>query len=118
MSNEDVASEALLEFLNAAEAGIAAAKRVIAEVKGIRETSAVREETFTCLKFEKQQGNRLGEFEVAYEASNLPDKFSPAYGVLRANNATIKNRYHDPNYAYTYWLFGADKIYRQKRKPS
>jgi len=118
MSNEDIASEALLEFLNAAEAGIVAAKRVIAEAKGIKETSGVREETFTCLKFENQQGARLGEYGVAHKTANLPDKFSPAYGILRKNNATIKERFRDTNFVYSYWLYGEDKIYRKKLKPS
>jgi len=34
----------------------------------------------------------------------------------KANNTTIKERYHGPSYAYTYWLYGEDKIYRQKLK--
>lgn len=37
MSKDETATEALLEFLNAAEAGIAAAKRIIAEDKGVGE---------------------------------------------------------------------------------
>lgn len=36
MSSEDVTAEALLEFLNAAEAGIAAVKRVISQARGIQ----------------------------------------------------------------------------------
>ena len=35
MSEEDAASAALLEFLNACEAGIAAAKRLIADNRGV-----------------------------------------------------------------------------------
>ena len=114
--SEDATSEALLEFLNAAEAGIAAAKRIISEAKGIKQASDVAETTFTCLKFDVQQGSRLGEFEVASKASNIVDKFSHAYGVLRASNATIKERYQGPDYAYSYWLYAEDKIYRQKIK--
>lgn len=114
--SEDVACEALLQYLNAAEAGIAAAKRVIVEAKGVKQAPAVKEETFTILKFDSQKGEKLGEFEVAYKASNIPDKFSPAYGILRASNATIKNRYHGPDYKFSYWLYGQEKIYRQKLK--
>ncbi|MFQ6116293.1 MAG: hypothetical protein ACE5NG_19725 [bacterium] len=68
------------------------------------------------MKYEKQQGNRLGEFEVAYKAHNMTDKWSHAYGILRQNNATITNRYHGPDYAYSYGLYGNAKIYRQKLK--
>lgn len=120
MNSEDVASEALLKFLNGAEAGIVAAKRVIAEAKGVKEAPPAKEETFNTLKFETQQGARLGEYEVAHKNANLPDKFSPACGILRVNNAMIKSRYHGPNYVYSYWLFGekGDRIYRQKIKKS
>lgn len=110
--------EAILNNANAQEAAAVDLKCRIAEIVGVKEAVAVKEETFTTLNYEKQQGNRLGEFEVAYKASNLPDKFSPAYGILRANNATIKERYHGQNYTYSYWLYGESKIYRQKRKPS
>ena len=78
---------------------------------------AVKELTFGILKFETQQGAKLGEFEVAYKAANIADKWTPAYNVLRNSNATIKNRYYDRGYAYNYWLFSEDRIYRQKLKP-
>lgn len=74
---EDIAIEALLEFLNACDAGIAATKQRIKESKGISRPektaepmAAVKEETFTILKFEPQQGTRIGEYEVAYRGQN------------------------------------------------
>jgi len=76
----------------------------------------VKEITFNVLTFDNQKGDRLGDYQVAFKAKNLPDKFSPAYGILRQNNATIKNRYNGSDYAYSYWLYGEGKIYRQKRK--
>ena len=106
----------LVNFAKAIEAASVDLKHGVGELTGVKEPSAVAEETFNCLKFDKQQGTRLGEFEVASKASNLVDKFSHAYGVLRTNNATIKSRYHGPSYAYRYWLYGEDKIYRQKKK--
>jgi len=111
--SEDLATAALLEFLNAAEAGIATAKRLISEGKGV---TAVREETFNILKFEKQQGARIGEYEVAYQPNNIPDKFQSAFNILKKGNATISARYHGDGYVFGYWLYGEDKIYRQKRK--
>jgi len=81
------------------------------------ELTAVQELTFTTLKFEAQQGTKLGDFEVAYKQTNLSDKWQSAYNILRNSNATIKDRYHGESYQYSYWLYGEEKIYRQKLKP-
>lgn len=81
------------------------------------ELTAVQELTFTTLKFEAQQGTKLGDFEVAYKQNNPPDKWQSAQKILRINNATIKDRYYSDTYQYSYWLYGEDKIYRQKLKP-
>jgi hypothetical protein len=81
------------------------------------ELAAVKEETFTILKFEAKQGAKLGEFDIAYKTSNLEDKWHHAYNILRNSNATINSRYHGQGYQFSYWLFGADKIYRQELKP-
>jgi hypothetical protein len=78
---------------------------------------AVKEETFTILNFEKQQGAKIGEYEVAYKPNNLADKWTQAYNILRQSNATINSRYTGEDYTYNYWLYGEDKIYRQKLKP-
>jgi hypothetical protein len=82
---------------------------------GAKEPSTVvQETTFTILKFESQQGARIGEHEVAYKASNIEDKWQHALNILRNSNATIKDRYHGEDYQFGYWLYGQDKIYRQK----
>jgi len=82
-----------------------------------KQATTVKEETFTILKFEPSKGERLGEFEVAHKSSNLPDKWAHAYNVLRQNNAVINSRYCGPDYQFSYWLYGEDRIYRQRRKP-
>ena len=82
-----------------------------------KQAAAVLEMNFTILKFETQQGAKLGEYEIAYKQSNLDDKWSQAYSILRNSNATIKDRYHGEGYQFSYWLYGEDKIYRQKLKP-
>jgi polysaccharide pyruvyl transferase WcaK-like protein len=115
---EETLLKVLVDFATDIEGACLNLKHKIAELVGIKEVPAVKEETFTILKWEKQQGNRLGEFEVAYEVHNISDKWSHAYGILRQSNATINNRYHGPNYEYSYWLYGDGKIYRQKLKPS
>lgn len=95
----------------------------IGEAKGFVEvekkpTSFVYEETFTILKFEPAKGERLGEFEIAHKSNNLPDKWSHAFNILRTNNAVINSRYCGPDYHFSYWLYGDDRIYRQKKKQS
>ena len=80
-------------------------------------SAVVNELTFSTLKFEIQQGARLGEYEIAHKASNLQDKWQTAYNVLRNSNATIKERYRGEGYQYSYWLYGENKIYRQKLLP-
>ena len=79
--------------------------------------SAAQELTFSTLKFELLQGAKLGDYEVAYKQNNFPDKWQSAHNILRINNSTIKDRYHDDTYQYSYWLYSEDKIYRQKLKP-
>jgi hypothetical protein len=76
--------------------------------------SAVNELNFSALKFEPQQDAKLGDYEIAHKQSNLEDKWRPAYAILRNSNATIKDRYDGQGYLYSYWLYGEDKIYRQK----
>ncbi len=87
------------------------------EAKENKQPAAVAELTFSTLRFETQQGAKLGEYEIAYKAGNLEDKWRSAYNILRNSNATIKDRYHGEGYQYSYWLYGEDKIYRQKLKP-
>ena len=107
--------EGFFSFLDAVEAGIANFKRQAASRKGVSvEPAAVKEETFTCLRFEPQKGARIGDYEVAYKEHNLPEHWNSAYNVLKQNNAHISNRYHGEGYQYSYWLYGEGRIYRQK----
>jgi len=84
--------------------------------KPMEPTSFVQEETFAILKFEPAKSERLGEFEVAHKNGNLPDKWSHAYNILRQSNAVINSRYGGPDYQFSYWLYGEDRIYRQKKR--
>ena len=104
---------AFLEYLDAQEAAILAARRLVSFAQS---TPTVNEEAFRCLSFEKQVGKQIGEYEVAYKASNLPDKFQHAYSILRQNNATIAHQYHEDGYTHSYCLYGEDKIYRRPKK--
>jgi len=104
-----MASEATNEYIDSL-----APPEIKAEKK---QAAAVLEVNFTALKFEVQQGAKLGEYEIACKQSNLTDKWQSASNILRNSNATIKDRYHGDSYQYSYWLYGEDKIYRQKLKP-
>jgi len=86
------------------------------QARGERQPAAVLEITFHTLRFEPVHGEKLGEYEIAYRASSIPDKFDYAYEILRASNATIKDRYHGSGYQFSYWIYGEGKIYRQKIK--
>lgn len=77
---------------------------------------ALKEETFNILKFEPQEGAKIGPYDVAYKGNNVEDKWTSAHNILRQSNATINSRYHGEGYAYSYWLYGEGKIYRQKLK--
>lgn len=98
------------DYLNAVDAGVAAARQRAKERKSL----AVREEIFSCLSWEKQTGNRIGEFEVADNKNNVSEKFEAAFNILQENNATISNRYYGKNYQFTYWSY-QEKIYRQHK---
>jgi hypothetical protein len=82
-----------------------------------KEPTAVQEITFTMLKFDPQKGAQLGDYDVAYKAVNIEEKWIHAFNVLKSSNATIQNRYHGQVYQYSYWIYGENKIYRQKLKP-
>lgn len=84
--------------------------------KEARQAVAVKEETFTTLKFEDQEGAKIGSYQVAYEKNNIPEKFNTAHNILQQSNATINTRYYGQEYDYTYWLYGSGKIYRQRKK--
>jgi hypothetical protein len=91
---EDAASAALLEFLNACEAGITAAKRLIAEDKGVQQT----EEKWDPAKIQwiKTEGSK-GPYERSEDKDN-PD-FKTLLKQLTEHNGKMSNN------GYFYWLF-------------
>lgn len=89
------------------------------EIKAEIDATDQNEVLFSELKFEREEGPKLGAFEAAYKADNLEDKWTQAYKVLKTSKATINERYHKEGYQHSYWLFEGNKIYRQplKAKP-
>ncbi len=124
MSETEKLATITVDLCNALEAAAVNAKRQIAELYTTelevdfqtkpKPPVAVLELTFNFLTFRAQEGAKLGEYEIAYKASNLEDKWQTAYNVLRNSNATIKERYYGEGYQFSYWLYGEDKIYRQR----
>jgi len=107
MSEDDLAAAALLEFLNAAEAGIAAAKRLIREGKGISEESSWSWDP-TKIKWEQAEGNR-GTYERSEDVNSLDFK------VLLKDLAAHQGRLFRGTYFY--WTFqNGTTVGRKKRK--
>lgn len=81
-----------------------------------KQVPVVLEQTFSILTYEKQTGDKLGEYETATKKNNIPEKFQSAYNILKQSNATIAHRYHGKDYSYSHWIYGEDRIFRQKLK--
>lgn len=107
MSQEDLATMALLEFLNAVEAGIAAAKHLIREAKGISGKTAIQWDP-AKIKWETTQGNK-GTYERSKDTNN--SDFEALLKDLAAHQGKLfKN-------GYFYWAFkNGATIGRKKQK--
>ena len=115
--SEDRLAEIIVDYANAQEAVAVNLKRQIVELVNASEKCAatVPEQTFNVLPFQAQKGEKLGEFETAEKKSTTEQHWNHAFNILKAANATINNRFHGPNYVYSYWLY-TDRIFRQKLK--
>lgn len=87
------------------------------EIKKETKKPTLRETIFTELNFKCEEGPKIGVFEAAYLADNLQDKWNTAYNFLGIFGGTIKDRFYNEGYQYSYWLYKGPKIYRQKLKP-
>lgn len=82
-----------------------------------KEQAAIPEQIFLWLTWVVQTSEKLGDFEVAYQAQHLQKEWQFAYGILERNRATIEHRYHPTkDYVHAYWLYEKlpDRIYRRK----
>ena len=111
---DEALSHAIIDFANALEAACVQLKRYIGEQHGV----GMKEGEFLGLNWEKQQGNRLGEFETATNESNTGPDFPRCLDILKAHGATIKGRFHEKGWRFAYWLYSekAGTIYRQALK--
>jgi len=121
---EDKTIEALELFAQAMENAVQVLKHELSHIRkapGSVQSSGLTEESFNILKWEPGKGSKLGEFQVAYKSSNLPDKYGHAFNILRANNATLNNHFGPEGFNYYYWLYLEkynDRIFRKKREAS
>jgi len=119
MHDEEI-SEALELFCEAMENAVQVLKQALAKIPKEQAHAGLREEAFNLLKWEASKGEKLGEFECAFKASNMPDKWNHAFNILRANNATIKNHFAPDDFIHRYWLYldkYQDRIFRKKKEP-
>jgi len=107
-------SEALLNFADALENAALVLKQAIGkEIKPVQ----VNEAPFLTLKWEKREGAKLREFEITTKALNSgSEDFEKCFNILKRNNASINQRFHDKGWQYGYWLYGENAIYRQTLK--
>jgi len=82
----------------------------------VRQASAVKEETFLTLKWVDQKGEKLGQYETADKKDNPGDSWQSVFNILQKSEASISKRYRGPQYQHGYWLFGQDRIFRQRLK--
>lgn len=79
------------------------------------QSSEIDEALFSCLNFEAQTGQKLGNYEIADKSKNNLTEWQKAFDILKKLNATIKDRAKGQNFSY--WLYGDfERIYRKKRR--
>jgi hypothetical protein len=106
MSKDELATSALLEFLNAAEAGIAAAKRMIREGKGVSQESS-QSWNPARIKWEQAQG-RSGPYEYSEDLNN--SDFKLLLKDLALHDGKL------PAGGYFYWTFKNYSTIGRKRR--
>ena len=99
--SEDLATTALLEFLNAAEAGIVQAKRLIAQAKGVEKWDQSK------IRWEKTEGGS-GPYERSEDVNNL--EFKAMLKDLAAHGGKMM---HD---GFFYWTFKNGATVGRKRR--
>lgn len=119
MSENEKVLQVINDFADGLEAIAVKLKREIAEIatagRAMKKNSAVPEQVFTFLKFESHSSEKLKDFETADRKTNTDQNWIPPFNILKAANATINDRYHGPDYVYSYWLY-QDRVFRQKPK--
>jgi hypothetical protein len=115
---EEEVLDLLADFATGIEAAAIQLKQEIGRIVKVQ-IGTISEEPFLGLRWEKKQGARLKEYEFTSKVANDGnDDFHHCLNILKANRATINNRFHCEGWKYSYWLY-ANKpgvIYRQQLK--
>ena len=119
MSDSEKLAEALTDFCNGLEALRVNLRRQIQDITKAETKTEARmpEDRFNFLKWQDEKGSRLGDYQVAYKAHNLPEAWNHAFNILRANNSLIANPFKDEGYEFRYWIYPekyTDRIFRKK----
>lgn len=117
MSDSEKLAEALTDFCNGLEASVVSLRRQIQAITKVEVKTRVSEERLKVLKWQDEKGSRLGDFQVAYKKHNLPESWSHAFNILKANNSLIASPLKGEGYAYQYWIYPEkyqDRIFRKK----
>lgn len=106
----------IVEFANEVISAAVELKRQIADrhLTDEDETPRVVDESNLFLNYQTYTGQKIGSYQVAEKKGNVEERFTRAFNILKADNATISHRYSGSNYKHEYWIYG-EKIYRQKR---
>lgn len=118
VGEEEEILDLLAEFATAIEAALQLKEEIARIVKVPMGT--ISEELFLNLRWEKSQGARLKEYEFTTKVANDGnDSFYHCLNILKANKASINNRFHCEGWKYSYWLYveKPDVIFRQLLKP-
>jgi len=76
-------------------------------------TQTVEQAFFNILIFERRQGRKLKDFEVATPELNTSSAWKLAFMLLSNRNADVARQFHPESFEYSYWLF-KNSIYRKK----
>jgi hypothetical protein len=120
MAEKDLAAEALLEFLNAVEAGVASAKRMIADAKGVgasqppqkQESDKASPETlaeYDTLDWQTVHGTK-GDYEQVRRSPTKIEVFDKLAEDLKAHANFVKRG------GYQYWFHRDDKTVVDRRR--
>ena len=90
-------AEALADFCNSVESAVVSLRRQVSELAKAetRTETSIPEERFSVLRWEDEKGSRLGDYQAAYQKNNLPEAWSHALNVLRANNSLIADPFKE-----------------------
>jgi hypothetical protein len=112
-----ILAEDIVGFLNSIEASCVKLRKRIEKLLGSEAKARIPEDSFNVLKWQDERGVRLGDYQVAFTKHNVPESWSYAFSVLKANNSFIANPFHEQGYEFWYWIYPqkySDRIFRKR----